>query len=287
MEPGPPHRPVLRPGLRVVRRDDRHLQIGLHLRERVVLPDVPAVRQLLAQLAAATPPDREDPVARRWYDELLARDLVVDADALTGPVARSLPAAAVAAAYAESGPAATPRLAARAAARIDVDCDEPWRGPTARLLTSSGLRVAGAGEEAVVHLLVGAAARIDDLARADRPHLVVTTSGGRVTVGPLVVPGLTACVRCVEAHRCDRDPRFAALLRQLREGEHGPDPVDPVLMQLALAWAVHDLVRFVDGDPPSTWSSTVAISPGTVVESHRWARHPACGCAWGDNLAAG
>ncbi len=287
MEPDPPRRPVLRPGLRVVRRDDRHLQLGLHPPERVVLPDVPPVRALLSQLAAATPPDPTDVVARRWYDELLSRGLVIDADALAGPVARALPATAVAAAYAESGPGAGPGLAARAAARIQVDCDEPWRTPTARLLAASGLRVAGAGEEAAVHLLVGAATRIDALARTDSRHLVVTTRGGRLCVGPFVVPGLTACVRCVEAHSCDRDPRFAAVLRQLREGEDGPDPVDPVLMQLALAWAVHDLVRFVEGDAPATWSSTVTIAPGPVVESRHWSRHPACGCAWGDGLAAG
>ena len=45
----------LRPGLHVVRRDDRHLQVGVDPPWRVVLPDEPGVRRLLGDLADGRP----------------------------------------------------------------------------------------------------------------------------------------------------------------------------------------------------------------------------------------
>lgn len=284
----PLRRPMLRPGLRAVRRDADHLQVGLHGPERVVLPDEPGVRRMLAALTAATPPDLDEPAVERWYDELCARGLVVEADDLRGPVLRSLPTPAVRAAFAREGPAARSRLAARAAARVGLVVDDPWRLALARLLASTGLAVAGADEPAAVHLVLGGAgSSLDELVRADSPHLLVTAWCGRIVVGPFVVPGVTACARCVEAHHSERDPGHATIVEQLREDPDGLPPVDPLLMQLALAWAVHDVVRFVEGELPATWSSTVAVDSGPRLETSTWPRHPACGCSWGDRLAAG
>lgn len=41
--------------------------------------------------------------------------------------------------------------------------------------------------------------------REDAPHLPIVFSGTRAMVGPLVVPGRTACLACVDAHRYDAD----------------------------------------------------------------------------------
>ncbi|MFT4294802.1 MAG: hypothetical protein QM582_05250, partial [Micropruina sp.] len=50
---------------------------------------------------------------------------------------------------------------------------------------------------------------------ADRPHLVVCGSDLGVAVGPFVLPGRTACLRCEDLHRAGRDPAWPQLLAQL------------------------------------------------------------------------
>src|SRR5689334_8205431 len=46
-------------------------------------------------------------------------------------------------------------------------------------------------------------------------HLLVQLGAGFGTVGPLVLPGLTSCLGCVDRHRADRDEAWPALAVQL------------------------------------------------------------------------
>jgi len=63
--------------------------------------------------------------------------------------------------------------------------------------------------------------------------------------------------------------------------ERGRQPVDPILVTLAVAWATRDLASYVDGVRPSTWSSTVTFDAQLgSIESRCWMRHPECGCSW-------
>ena len=99
-------------------------------------------------------------------------------------------------------------------------------------------------------------------------------------VGPFVAPGTTACLRCVDAHCTDADPAWPLLVRQYaaasaRDRADGvPEPVDPLLASLALAWAARDLACYVDGGRPSTWSATVTLHPRP---DHVWRPAPGCG----------
>jgi hypothetical protein len=102
-----------------------------------------------------------------------------------------------------------------------------------------------------------------------------------------VVPGSTACLRCVDAHHTDADPAWPLLVRQhhdaaARDRADGvPEPLDPLLAELAVAWLVRDLATYADGRRPSTWSATVTLHAHLErVETRAWLRHPACGCAW-------
>jgi hypothetical protein len=283
-----PRRPRLRPGLRAVRRDSRHLQVGLDPGDRVVLPDTESTRRLLADLGAARRPALDEPGARGWCRELVERGLVVDADAVDRALRGSLPRASVLSAFATAGSSASAGLAARSAARATVVAAEPWRTATVRAMSAAGLTVAGPGDEVVAHLLVNPdEGLLDELMRASEPHLVVTAMAGRITLGPFVSPGRTACSRCVTAHRCDRDPGHATVREQQAAGPEDLVPADPLLVQLASAWAVRDVVSYVEGDLPATWSSTIAVDPGLALYRQRWLRHPGCGCSWGDVLAAG
>ena len=95
---------------------------------------------------------------------------------------------------------------------------------------------------------------VDDHLRAGRPHLVVGAGPRGYRVGPFVVPGSTACLRCVDAHLAVRDPRRGVVVEQLAGRTAAPD--DTVLEQLAVTWAVRDALRYLAGERPSTWSAT-------------------------------
>mgnify|MGYP000181463093 CR=1 FL=1 len=55
----------------------------------------------------------------------------------------------------------------------------------------------------------------------DIPHLGVTLSDQSVRVGPLVLPGETACLMCAELARADADPAWRAILSQLHDRPAG------------------------------------------------------------------
>lgn len=57
--------------------------------------------------------------------------------------------------------------------------------------------------------------------RADTPHLPVAFQPGRVTVGPLVLPGSSPCLACRDAHDTDRDPAWPLLHSQLIGADPG------------------------------------------------------------------
>lgn len=273
-----PDRPTLRPGLHVVRRDPATLQIGVDPPRRVVAPDTAGVRALLDDLRAARVPRPADPIALACLSSLLAAGMVADADHPETD-------------RAHFGLDARRRSVARAAAGIGVAGSEPFAARAAGLLANAGLRPAGPDEAPTAWLVVCAGeparGRLDELVREGAPHLVVTSREARIELGPFVLPGRTACLRCVDAHRAERDPRRHLVVEQVAWAVAGgaPEPRDDVLWSLALSWAARDLLRFVEGDRPSTWSATVEIGPCEAPRPHPWRRHPHCGCSWDEGLA--
>lgn len=268
--PGLPTRPVLRPGVHVVRRDDRHLQVGVDPPRRVVVPDEPDVRRALDDLVAGLAPRAATPRTHRVLADLVAADLVVD-----GTV--------------------DPR-ATRARAPVQVEAPGEVGDQVRRLLEAAGSPLARPGEAPAVALLVAAGevrrAEVDRLVRADVPHLVASTTVDGLRLGPFVVPGHTACLRCVDAHLGEHDPRRALVLEQLAD-RRTPAPAraqDPVTQTLLAAWAVREVLRYVDGAEPATWSATLELGGSGDAELPRrraWLRHPHCGCTWAEGLDAG
>ena len=274
-----PRRLRWRPGVHVVRRDGDHLQVGVDPPRRVVLPDLPAVRALLAAL----PSTAEDPQARAALHALRAAGLVLEggepgSDTPCAPAARR-------AAEAQFGEDAARRLAARAAARIGLRAPAGSQAIGRRLLRGAGLGLAGPNDLPTAWLVVTSAepvrGEIDPLVREGAPHLLVVC-GAAARVGPFVVTGQTACLRCVDAHLAEPDPRRQLVVEQVARTAADTDdaPVDPTLEVLALAHAVRDLARYAEGDRPATWSATIDIDHATPVVRRAWERHPHCGCAW-------
>ena len=292
-------RPILRPGTHVLRRGPHRVQVGLDPAAALVLTDSPGVRSRLRLLtspavpadAADQPPD--DPV----LGLLAAHHEVVDSDHLLPLLTGDVAAHTVAAVARQAGGDAASTLAVRRLWRSETR----WFGhPSGRSLVgafdaltrSAGLGIdagPGARHDGGVLLGVGEPDRelVDDWTRAGTPHLLVRLTEGRAVIGPFVDPGATACLRCVDAHCQDADPAWPLLVRQYaaasaRDREDGaPEPVDPLLAALAVAWAARDLASYVDGGRPSTWSATVTLDPAlTRLETRRWLRHPGCGCSW-------
>lgn len=273
---------VLRPGTPVMARGPGVLQVGLD-GPAVQLADGPDVRALLAALGRlpGVPAAHDLPrTTGAALDRLDAAGLLV-----VVPAAEVVPEPADQVLRAQFGTDAVRRRAARAQAAIAVRA-APAAGPVLDLLLDqAGLRRTGGEDGAAAHLVVstGPVDRelVDPLVRSSVPHLVVSGSAAMRRVGPFVHPGHTACLRCVDAHEALHDARRPFLLAQAaRAATERPPPLDPVLDTLALAWAVRDLARYVEGDSPSTWSTTFDIGPTTAPAAQRWGRHPDCGCAW-------
>lgn len=129
---------------------------------------------------------------------------------------------------------------------------------------------------------------LDDLVSTGVAHLLLRFSEGDAVLGPFVVPGTTACLRCVDAHLGERDSRWPLLVEQQARLTARPrrdgvaDPVDPLLAQLAASWAARDLATA--GRPgavvPATWSTTIRLPPDLIgFEAVSWMRHAGCGCS--------
>ena len=118
----------------------------------------------------------------------------------------------------------------------------------------------------------------EHLTRGDQPHLVVRCWGNGVSVGPLVVPGETSCIRCADLTRSDADPNWPAVLTQLSR-LHIEAPA--ALLSWAGSIAALQALAFLHGELPESAGATLELSwPDLVTRLRYWAAHPSCGCGW-------
>ncbi len=122
--------------------------------------------------------------------------------------------------------------------------------------------------------------RVQALHAADAAYLAVTLGIDHGIVGPLVLPGLTCCLLCIDRHRRDRDPAWAALAVQLTVGRrHGP--AAPVAVATLMAGvAAQQALAFLDGGQPDCLDGTLELRlPDWRLRRRTWPPHPDCGCA--------
>lgn len=120
--------------------------------------------------------------------------------------------------------------------------------------------------------------RSTTLLREDVPHLSIVQRELDVVVGPLVVPGRTPCLRCVDLHRTDEDARWPALATQFTL--EPPGRTERVTAHAAAALAAREVLAWLDGREVSTIAHTWEVDPSEPVPRGRaWAAHPRCGCA--------
>ena len=241
----PDARAQLAAGLRVVRRGPHHLQVGLYDGYRAVLPRSESVQRALGLLLERRAVG-DDPAVRAVLATLDRHGLLSWEPRSTQP---------------------RPRVALLG----------PWEAPDAEaLLEAAGLCPAPAGGEVemVVVLSMGELDRVllDPLVRAGTTHLVVRLVDGGAILGPFVVPGSTACLRCIDAHHAEHDPAHVEVTtRYVRATGHprgdGASDVETRAATIALAWALRDVAAHgsPDGSPRPGRGRSCSPTPRLVT----------------------
>jgi bacteriocin biosynthesis cyclodehydratase domain-containing protein len=116
--------------------------------------------------------------------------------------------------------------------------------------------------------------------RRSTPHLLAFVRETTGVVGPLVVPGETCCLFCLDLHRRDLDPGWPVIAAQLGRGPAN-QACDVGLATLVAAQAALQALAYVDGSDPVVLDGTLETSLSTGLTRRRsWSPHPTCGCRW-------
>ncbi|WP_328927531.1 ThiF family adenylyltransferase [Streptomyces sp. NBC_00190] len=113
------------------------------------------------------------------------------------------------------------------------------------------------------------------------PHLYAGVLEGTGLVGPLVLPGSTACAGCMERERVDLDPAWPRLLVQWRSAHRrrAGGACDLGLSTAVAGLAAAHALSFLDGElPASTASRWEAALPALHWQRSPVVPHPDCPC---------
>ena len=258
-----------------------------HLRSAHLLVEAPARPHASPDAAAWSLVDPDGSGGRlmaRRTDQVVR---VVGLGRLGGSVATHLAAAGVGTVELEDDGRVTPAdvgvggLGARdvgaarvaATARLVHDC-----AATVRTAASRGNRAGRLDLVVLVEEDVADPLRYRQLLDDDVPHLSVVVREASVLVGPLVRPGRSACLRCVDLHRADLDPAWPVVASQLvgRQARRG---VETTLAATGSALAVSQALAHLDGRPTALSSASLEIRlPDALPRRLSWPMHPACDC---------
>ncbi len=120
-----------------------------------------------------------------------------------------------------------------------------------------------------------------DLMRDKTAHLVASASEAIGVVGPLVIPGRTACLRCLDLFRTDRDPAWPLILAQLAGRPPSPVACDAPLAAAVAAQAASQALAFIDSASSAGAVANATLElvlPGWQWRRRTWPPHPGCTC---------
>ncbi len=287
-------RPMLRPGLKILRRDAETVQLGLDWPGVTALRETPALRSVLEAIdgfrdaagvvlaATASGPTREH------CETALA--VLVDCGAVVDSRARQAPhltESSESALWLLAGPGRGPRelVQARLGCAVWVDGSGAVADALRQLIEVANLGVCRDRLDASVVILAGDCEpdrdRADAMMHAGRPHLWVYVRDLVGIVGPFVVPGATACLRCTDAARADCDPAWPTLVVSATVKPLPVPACDAVLATLVAAWAAQEVSLWASDIRPQTCGRVVEVPLGCgPVECVTFDVHPSCGCGW-------
>jgi len=309
-------RPAIKPGLLAVWRNRDTVQIGIDPRRAIALTGMRGAAVLLGlldgsrDLAQVLATAGELGISAEAADRVIAllaaggalHDFPVTAYRAMPPGLRTrlAPELATAALAHGDGDGGARVLARRQGACVRVEGMSRVGLCVASLLTASGVGMvvstgwppgsgappagpAGAGRrpDLVIFADVYRRELPELLRRQGVPHLAAAASEAIGVVGPLVLPRGTACLRCLDLARAERDPAWPLILAQLTGGGADPPACDTVLAVAVAAQAAAQALAFVDRP-----MSASAVTNGTlelVLPDWRWRRrtwmpHDRCGC---------
>ena len=159
------------------------------------------------------------------------------------------------------------------------------RGQAARELLGS-TAPSSAGSAGRPDLVVLAPARPDLLEQARQlvpegiPSLLAEVRETVGIVGPLVLPGRTTCLRCVDLTRSDLDPGWPTLAAQLAMPTRSATACDGPLAAMVAAQAALQVLTLIDAtaDPAAVGGTLELALPDWRWRRRSWPLHPACGC---------
>jgi hypothetical protein len=102
-------------------------------------------------------------------------------------------------------------------------------------------------------------------------------------VGPLVVPGRSACARCIDLSKAARDPAWPRILAQASGAGGLPaatQACDTVLAAATAALATAQALALIDraGEPATANGTLELVLPQWQWQRRAWPAHPACTC---------
>jgi bacteriocin biosynthesis cyclodehydratase domain-containing protein len=306
-------RPALKPGLLPVWRDRDTLQIGIDARRAVALTGMAGIAWVISLLDGSR--DRAEVIkaaadggvppqaAERVLALLAAAGVIDDFPASTLRVlphptrARLAPELATASLAHGDGDGGARTLARRIAAHVTVYDDGRVGSAIAVLLRRSGIgRVVLANAATASGGLPSVSTARPDLAvltghrspdlqdllmRGQVPHLAVSATEAIGVVGPLVIPGRSSCLRCLDLTRTDRDPAWPLILAQLTRRQPDPPACDAPLAAAVAAQAAFQALALIDRAAFAeavTNGTLELVLPGWQWRRRTWPPHPGCCC---------
>ena len=115
----------------------------------------------------------------------------------------------------------------------------------------------------------------------DEIHLIVAAPDGpSIDIGPLVIPGKSACSRCVTLARSDQH----SLSREIDifRSTHTELEIPVTVAHFVAAQIASEILRFIDTKKSALISTRVRTNYLDICNPQhiRFARHPLCGCSW-------
>ena len=115
----------------------------------------------------------------------------------------------------------------------------------------------------------------------DETHLIVSAPDGpSIDVGPLVIPGKSACSRCITLARSDQHPLSREI--DIFRSTHTELEIPVTVSHFVAAQIASEILRFIDTKKSALISTRVRTNYLDVCNPQhiRFARHPLCGCSW-------
>ena len=168
---------------------------------------------------------------------------------------------------------------------VEADLGSPRQEGAARAVGRAAPDVRTGDDGTIPDLVILTRPTLPDLTEGllrDRvPHLAVSAGEAIGVIGPLVRPGRSACLRCVDLRKADADPAWPKIVAQATFARVRPQACDTVLAAMTAALAGLQALALIDRPlaAPATVNGTLeVVLPDWQWHRRGWPAHPACTC---------